>query len=257
MQGKVDSTTFDTVEDDLFEVRETAIALAGQNDINIDDVFFMKDINDIEYSIKKLNEYSDKCWLLSSIVLYKLVYDKEMYSQTGLTWQEYIVDSKKRLGLAHDEVSRQLSSAKFFISHYKALQRANWSPAGNARKLSSAQMALELCNNIDEVIQHLCEDSWRDFHSWYTSLKALPAPVEEVDCRPDITIEKSTIKVNGINAVTISDALPEKEKKELEGYLEQIYKALKRGEVPAIVPVYDDKEAKTLIRLRDKNRQGK
>lgn len=47
------------------------------------------------------------------------------------------------------------------------------------------------------------------------------------------------------------------EREKLESYLSQIYTAIKRGDVPAIVPVYDENEARTLIRLRDKNRQGK
>lgn len=43
----------------------------------------------------------------------------------------------------------------------------------------------------------------------------------------------------------------------LESYLEQIYETIKHGDVPAIIPVYDEKESKTLLRLRDKHRQGR
>lgn len=45
------------------------------------------------------------------------------------------------------------------------------------------------------------------------------------------------------------------EKTQLENYLSQIYSALKRGDIPAIVPCYDENEAKILVRLRDENRQ--
>lgn len=250
-----DHREIEVSDNDMFEVRTTAVALAGQNDVNIDDVFFYTKLEEVENSIKKLNEYADKCWLLSSIVLYTLVYNKEMYSQSGLMWKEYLADSKKRLGLSHDDVSRQLSSARFFIQHHGALQRAGWTPTGNARKLASAQIALEICGSIDEVISHLCTDSYREFLAWYSSFKVLPPIVDEVDKRPDIVIKNHDISINGIKAVTISKELPENERTLLEGYLEQIYKAIKSGDIPAIVPVYDENEAKTLIRLRDKNRQ--
>lgn len=257
--ARQDKIKIDTTAEQLFEVRQTALALAGQNDVNIDDVFFMDNLVDVETNIKKLNEYSDKCWLLSSILLYSLIYDKEMYTQSGLSWQEYVAESKKRLGLSRDDISRQLSGARFFIQYHGALQRAGWTPTGNARKLASAQIALELCGDIDEVIQHLIDDSWRDFQSWYSSFKLLPPVVETpvVDKRPDIVIKNHVITINNVQAVTISEELPKDEKEQLQKYLETIYETLKRGDVPAIVPVYDDNEARTLVRLRDKNRQGK
>lgn len=250
-------STIDAVTEDLFEVRQTAIELAGKPEVDIDDVFFMKNLDEVETNIRKLNEYSDKCWLLSSILLYTLVYDKEMYTQSGLTWQEYIADSKKRISLSKVDISRQLSSARFFISHHNELKRAGWSPVGSARNLACAQLSLELSGDIDAVIQHLVRDTVQEFKDWYTSFKVLPVVDDVVDKRPDIVIEKTGIKVNGENAVIISDKLPESDRLQLEGYLEKIYSALKRGEVPAIVPVYDEVEARTLVRLRDKNRQGK
>lgn len=255
--GRKDKITFDNTEDNLFEVRETALSLAGQNDVNIDDVFFMENLEQVESNIKKLNEYSDKCWLLSSILLYSLVYDKEMFAQSGLSWTEYVADSKKRLGLSKDDISRQLSGARFFINHHQALVRAGWTPIGSAYKLASAELALTLSGSLDDTLYHLVHDSFKSFREWYTSFKVLPPIETVVDVRPDILIEKDGIKVNGVNAVTISDQLPEKDRIQLEGYLEQIYSALKRGDVPAIVPVYDEKEAKHLLTLRDKYRQKK
>ena len=44
---------------------------------------------------------------------------------------------------------------------------------------------------------------------------------------------------------------------EIEKYIADIFEALKDGYEPAIVPVYDESEAKVLPKLRDKYRQGK
>lgn len=257
MRGRKDKVAIDNSAEDLFEVRQTALELAGQNNVNIDDVFFMDTLEQIEHNIKSLNEYSDKCWLLSSILLYSLVYNKEMYTQSGLSWQEYVAHAKQRLGLSKDDISRQLSGARFFIAHHQALKLAGWTPLGGSRKLALAGLALENSGDLNAVIQHLVNDSVREFVAWYTSFKNITPQIEVEDKRPDILITDKGITIGGINAVTISDKLPENEKNLLEKYLGQIYTALKQGDVPAIVPCYDENEAKSLIRLRDKNRQKK
>lgn len=248
----------DNSVDSFNKAKEVAFSLMDSSisPKTLNDAFNSKDLASIETSIVKLNEFANKCWLISSILLYSIVYDKQLYQQSGLSWEQYKAESKKRLGMSKDDISRSLTSAKFFIRYHDALLRAGWTPQNSSFKFSFAQQALELSGSLDETIKHLVSDSFREFRAWYGQFRAIPA-IEIKDVRPDIEITNHNIKINGINAVTISDELPNTEKENIEYYLEQIFTALKRGEVPAIVPVYDEKEAKNLINLRDKYRQKK
>ena len=47
------------------------------------DLFYSDNLEEIESGIKQLNEYSSKCWILSAIALYTLIYDKAIYSQSA------------------------------------------------------------------------------------------------------------------------------------------------------------------------------
>lgn len=258
--GRPDKMVISNVVDNLEKAKETAIALVGENkNINYIKIFDAKSLETVETSIVQLNEYSEKCWLLSALLLYTLVYDKAMYTQSGLTWQEYTATAKKRLNMDNNEIAEQLGGARFFIKYHKDLLKQGWSPAGSSRKMARAEYALELVGNEKEVIKHIINDSWREFNAWYTSYKLQPAlPVPTEYKRNDIKItKKDGVTIKGIKAITISDEIPEQDRIRLEKYITQIAEALKDGYEPAIVPVYDTKEANNLFRLRDKYRAGK
>lgn len=260
MAGRKDKLVISGVIDNFEQARQTAIALVGnQENINYLDTFNFENLTDVENNIKRLNEYSDKCWLLSSILLYTLVYDKSMYKQSGLSWEEYIIDSKKRLNMDANSISEQLSGARFFIKHHKELVKAGWKPTGMARKLARAEYALELSGSVEDTISHIVSDSWAKFQEWYAGykyVKPLPEPTKYK--RDDIKInKKSGVFINGVKAYTLSDDLPEQDRVRFEKYINQIFVAIKDGYEPAIVPVYDEKEANNLLRLRDNYRAGK
>lgn len=222
------------------------------------DMFYSDNLEEIESGIRNLNEYSSKCWILSAIALYTLIYDKSIYSQSGLDWQTYQKQAKERLGLDPRDVSEQLSGARFFIANRVKLINVGWTTAVPNQSLARGIMATELSGSIDETIDMMVHSTVREFRDWYQSFKLLPSePTPIIDKRPDVKIENHIVKINDVQAITISDEIPEQERNILQGYIEQIYTALKRGDVPAIVPVYDESEARTLIRLRDKNRQSR
>lgn len=60
---------------------------------------------------------------------------------------------------------------------------------------------------------------------------------------------------NGIRAVEISADIPEDDKLRLKNYIKEIMEAMAGGYEPAIIQVYDKKEAKALVSLRDKRRR--
>jgi hypothetical protein len=128
------------------------------------------------------------------------------------------------------------------------------------RKLGRAEYALSLSNNIDETINHLVNDTYIQFTEWYTSLKELPIVSTVINEKENKTLYKysrGSLYINDKIAITISSSLSDTEKVKIESYLRKIAESLNAGYEPAIIPVYDNKEASALIRLRDKNRQSK
>lgn len=239
--------------------KETAVALmANSTDINALDLFYTENLEEIENGIKKLNDYSNKSWLLSSILLYTLIYSKDLYLQSGLGWADYSKQARERLGLDPRDITEQLSAARFFIMNHGALERAGFNPVGNNRKLARAELATDLCGDVNLTIQHLVSDTWQEYNDWYSSFKikkALPATNDKA--RNDLKFENNKFTINGIEAVKIADDIPESDKVRLTEYMREIFEAIQQGYEPAIVPVYDKKEASVLPRLRDRYRQGK
>lgn len=256
MKGRA-TKIIDATVDEVESAKETAISLIQDNSsFDYMDLFYNDNLEYIENGIKNLNNYSNKSWLLSSILLYTLIYNKSLYSQSGLTWGDYSKQARIRLGLDPRDITEQLSSARFFIQNHDELMRQGYDITTSNRKLARAELATELCGDVHETIKHLCNDKWLDFKEWYSSFKTKKALPVEIKNK-DIDFKSSKIYIKGEEAVTISKNVPDEYKERLEKYLSQIVDAIKQGYEPAIVPVYDEKEARNLVNLRDKYRQKK
>lgn len=233
------------VNDDLLkQAKETALALVS-GEVDAIELLGCNNLEEIETGIKKLNEYADKCWLLSSIVLYTMIYDKNLYEQSGLSWIEYLSQSRSRLNMDKRDVTEQLSSARFFIKNHKKLVEAGWQPKGTSRKMARAELALELSGDLDLTVQHIVNDSWRDFNDWYSSYKVrvlseAPSPTK------DIEIRKNEFLIGGKIAVSISDDIDEEDKIKLQVYLNKIFTAMKNGEEPMFAEISEIKDAQRL-----------
>ena len=249
----------DATTDQLEEAKETAVALLQENvSQTAMDLFYVNNLEELEKGIRQLNDFSQKSWLLSALLLWTLIYDKELYAQSGLDWAKYASQSRERLGIDQRDITEQLSAARFFIKYHKALENKGFDPRGANIKLARAELALELTKDIDGVLEHLTHDTWREFKEWYQSFKpskALPKPSEYV--RSDIGFEHNKFTIGDVEAIKIADEIPEADKIRLQGYMKVIFESIAKGYEPAIIPVYDKKEATLLERLRDKHRQGK
>ena len=249
----------DATTDQLEAAKETAVALLKDNVSQAAmDLFYTDDLNEIEKGIKQLNDFSQKSWILSGILIYTLVINENLYEQSGLSWAEYAQQSRERLGIDQRDISNQLSTARFYIKYHEALIRKGFDPKGANNKLARAELALELTHDIDAVLDHLVKDTWDEFKKWYQSFKkgkTLPKPSEYV--RDDIGFKDNKFTIGDIEAVKIADELPEEEKLRLQNYMKVIFESIAKGLEPAIIPVYDKKEANLLTRLRDQYRQGK
>ena len=247
---------FDASIDTIESAKESAVALQGGT-VDALDLFYTEDLEYIENGIKKLNDYSNKSWLLSAILLYTLVYDKGLYTKSGLSWIEYQKQARERIGLDQRDISNQLSSARFFINNRAELERQGFNPAGKAKNLARAEQALELSGDVHEVIQHVVNDTFLEFKEWYSSFKDKKELPTTENKRDDIAIKNSKFYINKVEAVKVSDKIPEVDKLRIEKYLNQIFDAMKRGFEPAIIECYDEKEARVIPMLRDKYRQKK
>ena len=242
--------------DEVESAKETAVALI-QEEFNTTalDLFYSDNLSEVETGIKNLNSFSSKSWLVSSILLYTLIYSKDLYTQSGLSWADYAKQSRERLGLNNRDISEQLSAARFFIRHHEELARRGFNPIGNNRKLSRAELATDLCGDFHLTIEHLINDDQNEFIAWYQSFKAKKAIPATDFKRNDIEIKKDKFFIQGKEAVSISDEIPEGDKMRIEKYIKQIFEALQLGYEPAIIQCYDEKEGRALLNLRDKYRQ--
>lgn len=246
----------DATADEVENAKETAVSLLEANAPQSTlDLFYTDNLEQIENGIKQLNDFSNKSWLLSAILLYTLIYSQNLYLQSGLSWIEYQKQARERLGLEQRDISEQLSAARFFIKNHKELEKAGFNPVGNNRKLASAELATDLCKDVHETVKHLVNDTWVDFRDWYQAFKPRKS-IEEFK-RTDIEIKEGKFYIKGKEAVNISNDIPQEDREKLNAYIYQIFDLLRKGYEPAIIDVYDKKEANTLKHLRDKHRQGK
>ena len=259
MKGRK-NVAIDATIDEINDAKTTAVSLIGEVETpsTIDDLFYCNNLSEIEDRVKNLNTFSNKSWILSAILVYTLIFDKGLYKQSGMQWDEYQKSARDRLGIEKRDISEQLSAARFFIQHHKSLQRLGWSANGMNRKLARAELALSISGNLDETLDHLVNDTWRDFKDWYQGLKD-PKSLEQKSelIRQDITIKNGKAYIGKVEAVKISDKIPQEDKERLQEYIQQIFDAWQHGHELAIVPVYDKKEAAIIPRLRDKYRQKK
>ena len=192
----------------------------------------------------------------SHILLYTLVYNKGLYTQSGLSWAEYSKASRERLGLEQRDITDQLSAARFFIVNHKELERQGFTPIGNYKKLARAELATSLCGNVHETIKHLINDTAAEYKEWYSSFKIKKLPESEIK-REDVIIKDNKFYIGKVEAVKVSAKVPEQDRIRLEKYVTQIFDAIRKGYEPAIIQCYDEKEVKVMNKLRDKYRQGK
>ena len=248
----------DATTDDVESAKNTIVSLMS-NSLPTDalDLFYTNDLQFVESGIKKLNNYANKSWLLSAILLYTLIYDKGLFVQSGLTWYDYSKEARERLGLEPRDITEQLSAARFFIKNREELMRQGFNPDGSSRKLARAEVALDNSGDVHAVIKHLVNDTWIEFKDWYSSFKLKKALPKAEAYREDISIKDNRFYIGKVEAVKISDKIPEADREQIQKYMTQIFETIKQGNVPAIVSVYNEKEARILPRLRDKYRQGK
>lgn len=259
MRGRTNKI-IDASIDEVQTAKESAIALVQGSIVQqtAEDLFYTDKLEEVEHGLKSLNEFSNKAWLLSAIVLYTIIYNNELYAQSGLSWEEYSKQARERIGIEPRDISEQLSASRFFIQHHAELERQGFAPSGNNRKLARAELATELCGDVHLAIKHLIKDSWTEFKAWYSSFKTKKAIEAPNDIkRPDIDIKGNRVYIQGIEAVKVSDKIPQQDKERIEKYIGQIFESIRLGYEPAIVQCYDEKEARNLVNLRDKYRQGK
>ena len=203
--------TIDVSQNDIESAKNAALALTG-SDFRLNDILNSESLEEIESGIRKLNEMSTNCWLLSSILLYTLIFNHSLYEQSGLDWFHYSKQARERLGIDNHDITEQLGAARFFIKYHRELIAEGFTLKKNNRKLSRAETALKLSGSAEETIKHISHDTWIDFRSWYMSFKGKKAKTEN-----------GKFYIGDIEAVTISEKLPVEEAAKLRKYLKAYF----------------------------------
>lgn len=220
-------------ESDFEEAKETALKLVGNESTTnlIIKSFSTGNLDAFEAQIKQLNVFASKAWLLSSLLLYTVIFNDKLYEQSGLEWKDYTKESRKRLGIDGRDMTEQLSIARFFIQYHKKLFAAGFTPDGNFQKLARAELALSLCGDVDETCEHLVNDSWIKFKSWYSSFKKNKKEQNGILIpRLDVHFSNGRFFIGQTEAVKISDDIPEFDKKKITACMEKFFMALSKGE---------------------------
>ena len=255
MKGRTNKI-IDATTDEVQIAKESAIALVQGSVVQqtAEDLFYTDNLEEVERGLKSLNEFSNKAWLLSAIILYTVIYNNDLFLQSGLSWEEYSKQSRERIGIEQRDISEQLSASRFYIQHHAELERQGFDPSGNNRKLARAELATELSGDVHAVIEHLVKDSWTEFKEWYSSFKVKQIEPPDDIKRHDIDIKGNKVYIQGIEAVKISDKIPPNDKDKIELYIKQIFECLQLGYEPAIMQTMDTKEANVLVKLQKKYR---
>lgn len=172
-------------------------------------------LSEIEKGIKRLNEQTSAVWFITSLAIYSVVYDGELYSESGLKWKEYRSQTRERFGMDYQDFSEALSAGKFIAEHGKELFAAGWKPERSMRKLARANLALKLCGDPSVVINHLVNDQWIDFKAWYSGIGTSRAiELQKPVVGPgEISFKRGRVFVNGVEPVAVSKEIPEDDQK--------------------------------------------
>lgn len=257
--GRFKTESLINYSENLETAKQAVVKLMeGTGELRTQDLLLETNLEKIESGIRTLNEIGSKSWLVSSILLYSLIYDQKMYEQSGLDWINYMRESRKRLNLDPRDISEQLSSARYFIRYHDELIERGWSPIGTSKKLARAELAENLTGDHQAVLEHLISDSFRNFKDWYTGYKLKPIvdtrQTEVLRDRIELNHARAEYKIDGKSAVTLSDDLPEEYRAKLNGYLTKIFESLKSGYEPAIIPVKTNEDAQKLMQSSERSK---
>lgn len=189
------------------------------------EIFDYADLQDFEGKLRRMNEQTAAAWFVEALAIYTILWDGDLYKTSGLTWKQYKADTGKRLGLLKRDFSDYFLAGKFLAEHGKQLFLSGFDPIRSSRKLARADLALRLCGDVDQVIDHLVNDQWEEFHAWYSGMKelALPGPVKKAKKR-EIAVIDGRVFINGKEPVRISRSVTEKERKDLERLVANYFK---------------------------------
>lgn len=210
---------------ELKEVTDIALSMSGTSMGNIKALFDSNNLEEVEQGIKWLNELSGSAWLLSAILLYVKIFTGSLFEQSGDNWVSYVKAARKRLNMEARDITDKISSARFFIMYGKRLIERGWSPIGNLHKLSRAELATELCGDVEQTLDHLLTDSWQQFKAWYYALKpALPKSRHRKD------IDASKLEIKGVKVVQFADTLSKHDRRLLESCIRRALVLMRNGQ---------------------------
>lgn len=220
------------------------------------DFVYSDKLEDIEEGIKETTKGMDTANLVVALAIARI--DQEaLYVQAGCkSYLEYLDTAEDRLNMSRQSISNYKLIGVAYIQYKNQLKKIGYQEQGNLHKLRFLEAALQH-HQSSQVFKRLMADSLRKFAEYAIGLPAVEhseKPVKQYI--PDIRITPKMIIVDGKNILRLDPGLDETIKKELIEYLKRIYEIKGTGNIPYILNVYDDKEARTVENYL-KRRRGK
>lgn len=184
----------------------------------------------VEKGLRNLGIQASVAWLVTAVVLYRVIYDGKLFKASGMEWREYRNECRVRLGMDSRELTEYLAAGRFLSLYGKELAARDWNPERSARKVARAELALSLCNDAKLVMDHLVSDTWIEFNKWYSELKgqkALPAPKRRKKSY-EVIMKKGHVFVNGREPIQIAEGVPEQDRKDIAKLVRDYYLSKKK-----------------------------
>ena len=212
------------------------------------DFISSEDLEEIEDGIRETLRGVDTANLAIAITIAKID-QLALYAQSGCkSYLEYLDTAEDRLNMSRQTISDYKRIGETYLQYKSKLQEAGFQEEGNLHKLRYLRLALSN-HRASDVFKRIVSLSFRKF------LDYARGPSERSDI-PDLEIKITSqkIMIDGINILNFDPELDIHVKEELGGYLKQIYKIRATGNVPHIINVYDDDEARAVERYLSRHR---
>jgi hypothetical protein len=206
---------------------------------SIIEAFKTKNISTIESALRNLTDSMKNHIFL--IGMGCVIIDREaLYADAGYhSYLDYAKHLYEETGLSPQSLSAAKIIIERFMDYNPELRKYGFNLEHNSNKLLYLENALENHADRTEVFKRVANDTFREFQSWARSSDEKETPPPPL---PKIKITNGRITVDGKKY----ESVPEKVKQMIEQDFAELYSIRLSGNEPVIVPVYDEREARSL-----------
>jgi hypothetical protein len=232
---------------DVFE----RYAPKGADDISLD-YLHSEVIEDIEAGIRETVKGVEVAIITAGLALAKIA-KTGLYIDAGFrSLSDYLEHSDSRLRMPKQTASDYIKIAETWVRYYDLLKKHRFQLEGNITKLRILPMVIDRYG--EDALAEINDLSYREFRQRYSVSDAETTDPVDVS---DFRVAGGRIQVNGVQVAELSPELDSGTRKELSGIFRKVFDIKSRGNMPLVVDVYDEKEARAIDRMIKRYRQTK